>query len=182
MGRATAFEKFDASGYKQKTMELDRKLQYRILIALQSVYPDSMLVQELPGFSHDRQFMGNLFYLQEHGLLEGGDIREPGRCRSMVDAQITRLGLDFLADDGGLASVLKPFMLRLSSSDIIEEIEASLTRGEVDEQKRQGIVDSLKIMDPAAIREIVQHLVRNSAGDNIELLASFGSKTASDSG
>jgi len=159
-------------------MELNRKLQYRILTSLQSVYPDSMLVQELPAFSHDRHFMGNLFYLQEHGLIQGGDIREPGRCRSMVDAQITRLGLDFLADDGGPASMLEPFILRLSSSEILEEIEASLTRSEVDEQRRHDIVASLKIMDPAAIREIVRHLIRNSAGDHLDLLSGFGANTA----
>lgn len=159
-------------------MELNRKLQHRILSALRSVYPDSMLVQELPAFSHDRQFMGNLFYLQEHGLIQGGDIREPGRCRSMVDAQITRLGLDFLADDGGLASMLGPFTLRFSSSEIIEEIEASLHSGKVDEQTRREIVDSLKVMDPAGIREIVQHLIRSSAGDHVEELFSFGARAA----
>lgn len=159
-------------------MELDRKLQHLILTALRSVYPDSMLVQELPFFAHDRQFMGNLFYLQEHGLIQGGDIREPGRCRSMVDAQITRLGLDFLADDGGPASILGFFSLRLSSSEIVEEIEASLISGKVEEQTRQGIVDSLKVMDPAALRELVQGLIRSSACDHVELLCSSGSGTA----
>jgi len=159
-------------------MELNRKLQYQILTSLQSVYPDSMLVQELPGFSHDRQFMGNLFYLQEHDLIQGGDIREPGRCRSMVDAQITRLGLDFLADDGGLASMLGSFTLRFSSSEIIETIEASLYSDEVDEHIRQNIVDSLKVMDPAVIREIVQSLIRSSAGAHVELLSPCGSAPA----
>ena len=87
-------------------MELNRKLQKDILVALSEVYPDSLLVSALPGFSHDREFMGNLFYLQEYGVIDGGDIREPGQCRSMVDAQITKAGLDFLADDGGLNAIL----------------------------------------------------------------------------
>ena len=66
-------------------MELNRKLQRDILVALRDVYPDSLLVSALPGFFHNREFMGNLFYLQEHGIIHGGDIREPGQCRSMVD-------------------------------------------------------------------------------------------------
>ena len=62
-------------------MQLDRKLQADILHALEEVYPDSLLVEALPGYSNDRLYMANLFYLQEHGLIEGGDIREPGQCR-----------------------------------------------------------------------------------------------------
>lgn len=88
-------------------MILDRKLQREILEVLRIVYPDDMLVSALPGYVHDRQYMGNLFYLKEHGLIDGSDIREPGKCRSMIDVQITMTGLDFLAGDGGLSMILE---------------------------------------------------------------------------
>ena len=87
-------------------MELDRILQKKILIALSEVYPDAMLVDSLPGFLDERQYMANLFYLKEHRLIDGSDIREPGRCRSMIDVQITKDGLDLLADDGGIRAIL----------------------------------------------------------------------------
>ncbi len=88
-------------------MILDRKLQREILEVLRQVYPDDMLVTSLPGYVHDRQYMGNLFYLKEHGLIDGSDIREPGKCRSLIDVQITKDGLDFLAEDGGLNTILE---------------------------------------------------------------------------
>lgn len=88
-------------------MILDRKLQRQVLEVLRQVYPDDMLVSALPGFVHDKQFMGNLFYLREHGLIDGSDIREPGKCRSLIDVQITKTGLDFLAEDGGLKMILE---------------------------------------------------------------------------
>lgn len=87
-------------------MELNRILQKEILLALSEVYPDAMLVEALPHFVDDRAYMANLFYLKEHKLLDGSDIREPGRCRSMIDVQITKDGLDLLADDGGVAAIM----------------------------------------------------------------------------
>lgn len=87
-------------------MELNRTLQKEILMALSEVYPDAMLVEALPDFSDSRQYMANLFYLKEHKLIDGSDIREPGRCRSMIDVQITKDGLDLLADDGGIAAII----------------------------------------------------------------------------
>ncbi len=91
---------------KGAKMELDRALQKEILIALSEIYPDAMLVPSLPRFVDDRQFMGNLFYLKEHDLVDGTELREPGRCRSLIDIQITPKGLDFLAGDGGLQAII----------------------------------------------------------------------------
>lgn len=53
-------------------MQLDRLLQKQILICLSEIYPDAMLVSELPDFVHSREYMGNLFYLKEHDLIDGG--------------------------------------------------------------------------------------------------------------
>ncbi len=87
-------------------MELNRALQKEVLVTLSEVYPDAMMVPALPNYSEDRQYMANLFYLKEHKLVDGTELREPGQCKSLIDIQITREGLDFLADDGGIQAIL----------------------------------------------------------------------------
>ncbi len=152
-------------------MELNRILQREILISLKKVYPDSLLVSALPGFSDDRQFMGNLFYLQEHGLIEGGDVREPGRCRSMIDAQITRSGLDFLTDDGGLSAILGGVAVKLTSSEYIGAIDQALLHADLDDHERDVIQKSLLQMDNETAKELVLELIGLSVRGKVDFLA-----------
>ena len=56
------------------------------------------------------QFLGNLIYLREHGLVSGEITEEfsaGGAIKSMLWAVITAAGLDFIEDDGGLSAILK---------------------------------------------------------------------------
>ncbi len=153
-------------------MELKRKLQKDILVALSEVYPDSLLVSALPGFSHNREFMGNLFYLQEHGVIDGGDIREPGQCRSMVDAQITKAGLDFLADDGGLNAILGYQFVKLDASALVDSLHTLLQESEIDAEKCSAVTDKLTAMDDAALANLVVELLR-CGGSIAEALTTF---------
>lgn len=111
-------------------MTLNRELQFKILNALADTYPDSLLVSSLPQFNEERVYMANLFYLKEHGLIDGGDIREPGLCRSMVDAQITCKGLDFLANDGGVSALLHRF-IKFEVEELVEALARSDAFSEV---------------------------------------------------
>ena len=142
-------------------MELDRKLQYDILLALRDVYPDSLLVSAMPGFSNDRTFMGNLFYLQEHGVIDGGDIREPGQCRSMVDAQITKAGLDFLADDDGLKAILGKQTVKFEFAELAE---ALITNPDVENHDRLAQLNSSEVHD------LLLKLLRRTGRQQPELL------------
>lgn len=152
-------------------MELNRKLQKDILIALSQVYPDSMLVSALPGFSHDREFMGNLFYLQEHGVIDGGDIREPGQCRSMVDAQITKAGLDFLADDGGLKAIFGYQSVKIETSALVDSFLTLLQNNEVKDEERLAVEAKLNAMDGTALANLVLELVRRGGSIQQVLLS-----------
>ncbi|MDJ0623393.1 MAG: hypothetical protein QNJ17_10530 [Desulfocapsaceae bacterium] len=151
-------------------MELNRKLQYDILVALRDVYPDSLLVSAMPGFSHDREFMGNLFYLQEHEVIAGGDIREPGQCRSMVDAQITKKGLDFLADDGGLEAILGEQMVKFEINDLLEALVVD---------PENGNYDRLANLNASELHDMLLKLLRYSTQRQPELLATLLSANGS---
>jgi hypothetical protein len=157
-------------------MELNRKLQKDILVALSEVYPDSLLVSALPGFSHNREFMGNLFYLQEHGVIDGGDIREPGQCRSMVDAQITKTGLDFLADDGGLSAILGYRFIKLEASDVADLLLKMLEQADIGDDRRLAAAEQLNTMDNDALSNLVVRLLRHNGPPYEALDACFPSE------
>lgn len=139
-------------------MKLNRKIQADILHALEEVYPDSMLVQALPHYSDNREFMANLFYLQEHQLIEGGDIREPGQCRSMIDAQITKTGLDFLADDGGILAILGGPAVKFFYAELIELVENMLQNYSIPEKDLSSISSTMGAMTEKQLKALVTQL------------------------
>jgi len=132
-------------------------------VALQDVYPDSLLVSSLPGYSHDRKFMANMFYLQEHGFIEGGDIREPGQCRSMVDAQITKDGLDFLANDGGVPGILGLGSVKVDREQIIDAVKAGLFHLDLAESGNMKIDGLVNQMETLELRMFLLGLVEQGA-------------------
>ena len=91
-------------------MHLDRELQLTILQELRDNFPNDVAVHRLACYNEDQQFLGNLVYLREHGLVNG-EITEVisagGSIKSMPWAIITAAGLDFIEDDGGLSAILK---------------------------------------------------------------------------
>lgn len=142
-------------------------------MALADVYPDSLLVSSLPGFSSGRDFMGTLFYLQEHGMIAGGDIREPGRCRSMVDAQITKEGIDFLADDDGLQTILGRVRIRFDKGELVAMVDDALQKGEIGHARREVIVTSLYSMTPEALKKVIERFLAETIADNHERLSTL---------
>ena len=157
-------------------MILDRKLQLEILEALEEVYPDSLLVAALPRFVENREYMGNLFYLQEHGVIEGDDFREPGKCRSMVDVQITKDGLDFLAGDGGLKALLDRSQMRLHREDVTAAITTGIQQAGIDVEKQDKIKADLKALDCEELRLFLLRMVEESCGRG-EIISSLFSVT-----
>ncbi len=92
---------------------LDRNLQKEILATLSEFYPKSI---DLPAFEHlslsatsEHKLAANLFYMEEYGLLLSG--LQPTSDGSFFFAykeiKITAKGIDLLADDGGIAAILR---------------------------------------------------------------------------
>jgi len=138
-------------------MKINRKLQADILHALEEVYPD-------------RAYMANLFYLQEHGLIEGGDIREPGLCRSMIDVQITHAGLDFLADDGGLKAILGVQRINFQSYELIEVMKRIIQDSNLPHDELNALLHKVEKSDPLVLKEIVLGLLGSSGPDKLKII------------
>jgi hypothetical protein len=111
---------------------LDRTLQLEILKKLAEVYPDSVYFDDFYEFGTPeyRKAIANTFYLQSHGLLEPKSIlvsQTIGRNENTHQfgrATISALGMDFLADDGGLRAILETVTVKIEASQLAEILKA----------------------------------------------------------
>ncbi len=151
-------------------MKLDRHLQLAILTTLKKIYPDALLVQDLPGYAQDRHFMGNMLYLKEHSLITGGDIREPGKCRSMIDAELTREGLDFLEDDGGIKAILDQSVIRFERDDILSLFLEEVIKTTEKSQQTESLWERLQHTPADILKKIIEKLLVRVTRESPELL------------
>ncbi len=154
-------------------MKIHRQLQLNILKALQNIYPDALLVQNLPGYAMDSTFMGNLFYLREHGLIRGGDIREPGQCRSMIDVEITKDGLDLLENDGGFEAIINLQNLLIDRAEFISQLREKLRSTLGDDKKIQLIQGQLANLPSETLITILQEALLHTFSTSPEIIEPF---------
>ncbi len=156
-------------------MILDRRLQFEILTSLEDVYPDSLLVTSFSCYKETRKFMANLFYLKDHGLIDGGYYREPGLAPSMVDVQITVAGLDFLKGDDGFPAIIASRKISCDLLDVTHAIEAGLLEKEWDKELVEKLNTSLLQLEQEQLREIILALIKEGgkAKKNQDLLQLF---------
>ncbi len=76
-------------------MKPDKQLQLEILKAFRDVYPAVLVTYKIKAYKENEHFMANIFYLEEHNLLEGV-ARRNTVPPEIVTAKITAEGLDFL--------------------------------------------------------------------------------------
>ncbi len=157
----------------QTTMKISRQLQLSILKALQDIYPDALLVQNLPGFAMDKIFMGNLFYLREHGLIRGGDIREPGQCRSMIDAEITKDGLDLLENDGGINAIIDHHTLSIPKAEIIAKLMTRLHETSLETEKVTTIKSQLESLPNEKLVSLFKEILLEAITTSPKIMKSF---------
>jgi hypothetical protein len=91
-------------------MKLSRELQRQILERLADAYPDEIFEVALEFPEVDRfSVFYNLQYLSEHALVNSGVRKsQSGDTEDQwyeLGTKITAVGLDFLADDGGLGAI-----------------------------------------------------------------------------
>ncbi len=154
-------------------MKISRQLQLSILQALQDIYPDALLVQNLPGFAMDKIFMGNLFYLREHGLIRGGDIREPGQCRSMIDAEITKDGLDLLENDGGLDAIIDHHTLSIPKTEVIAKLITRLHETSLEAEKITTIKNQLESLPNKTLISLFREVLFEAITTSPEIIDPF---------
>lgn len=140
-------------------MKLDRELQLEILRRLEAIYPmqaDNMhLLFHEPGLAS-----ANIHYLSEHGLVDakfssciGSGIPEPFLTK------INHRGMDFLADDGGLGSILGVVTIKLHEETIKGLIEAKIAASDLAEEEKTSIRSVIRGLPAEATKRLTEKLL-----------------------
>jgi hypothetical protein len=159
---------------------MDRDLQRRILEYLAEKYPftdfpDFLgdIFSELPSDEEIERYHKvafNINYLQEHGLISGGMIIGVDNRPSFYDMKITKTGLDFLEDDGGLSAILGTVTVKLHSDTIKEVIQSKIENSQLPPEKKSRIKFLISTLSGEALKTVTQSLVKDGINSIPDLL------------
>jgi hypothetical protein len=141
-------------------MSLDRDLQRQILEELAQKYPEPVDFYLHEHFE-EKMFQANLFYLQEHGLINGklrGEVLED-HGRRIGWATITKDGLDFLADDGGLSAIVHPGTVRFDAHNVRALFEDKIIASPLSEEEKERLLKKFKNVSGETLQSIVLKLI-----------------------
>lgn len=159
-------------------MELNRDLQRTILEKLAAAYPGdtSAAWKEIENLASEELIIGNLLYLEAHGLLRSGLGRAIGSKWRINTAQfqITHLGLDFLQDDGGLSAVLGVVTIKFHDDTIKSLIEAKILQSDLPQPDKKRWTDQLRSLPAEATKHLVLKLVDKGLDSGPAALAAIG--------
>lgn len=134
-------------------MKLDRELQLEILNSLAAEYP-SWLTSESPS----AEFEANCWYLFEHGLVELGLTTKKDR-HTTKRCKITAAGMDFMADDGGLGSILGVVEVRLHADTVIALIGSRIDDSDLPSEQKGAIKSRLSDLPKHALHHLTSRLI-----------------------
>ncbi len=138
-------------------MKLNRDLQHAILEKLAEAYPGltTGAWREIQQMADEETIIGNLLYLEAHGLVETSLKRTlSGKFTFAGKLEITARGLDFLADDGGLSAILGVVTIRLHDDTLKSLIAAKIQASDLPQPDKKRWTDQLRSL-PA---ETTKHL------------------------
>ena len=127
---------------------LDRELQRALLLQMQDIYPRNVV--RFSGVGPLAAVGANIAYLSEHGLCR---VEGPNSAHGLGPTTITRAGLDFLADDGGLSAILGVVTVKLHPDTIRDLIAAKIDASPLHEEKKAGLRAALAKLPAAALQE-----------------------------
>ncbi|KVF71052.1 hypothetical protein WS75_23045 [Burkholderia sp. FL-7-2-10-S1-D7] len=139
-------------------MKLDREYQKEVLTALAEIYP-SLGHAELVGDVSEEARSANLYYLAEHGLIT--DSAKPNLDSSFhyQPARITKDGMDFLAEDGGLSAILGVVTIKLHEDTIKSLIESKIMESDLPAGDKPRFVDALRSLPADATKHLTMKLL-----------------------
>lgn len=156
-------------------MLLDREMQLAILTDLSEVYPAYIRMDEKYEFGTDayRKFVANLAYLESHKLISeksilvsktlGDYYAQPSR------SAITHTGMDFLADDGGLSSILGVVTIKFEAEQFRTILESMILSSNLPTERKQTMIDTLRELPAESIKHLTTRIV-DMGWDNLDSL------------
>lgn len=141
-------------------MTLDRKLQLLILERAAAAYPASLQPGEFNLDNETADIVRNIYYLHEHGLIQASFSQVIGyRVQRPLEVKATHRGLDFLADDGGLSSILGVVTIKFHEEALKAIIESKISGSELPEEEKSSLMRSVRELPGETIKQLTARLV-----------------------
>jgi hypothetical protein len=139
-------------------MKLDREFQKEVLHALAEIYPGLGHADQVGDVSDDVR-AANLFYLAEHGLMTECARLNMDNSIYYAPARITKDGMDFLADDGGLSAILGVVTIKLHEDTLRELIGQRIADSDLAQPDKKRLLDQLRELPGETIKHLTLKLV-----------------------
>lgn len=159
-------------------MNVNRELQREILKYAKDQYPDFAEGKKIDAIYYecfppedetyegdfdritgDKELIGNLNYLEEHGLII--HFEELGFTPTI---KITAKGIDFLEDDGGLSAILRTVTVKFDAQNLRELVAAGLLP-HVPEEKKGIVREALSKASGTVLQTAVAKMVEKGMSD-----------------
>lgn len=141
---------------------LDRNLQFAILDDLKGKYPNDVPMRQISCHVDDNSFQQNLFYLLDHGLIDGkihNNRRISNIGKTLLTAGITAKGLDFLEDDGGLGAILNKVVIKFDDEDLAALILSRVERSDAPQEKKNELMATIRSLPAEAVKTVYTRLI-----------------------
>lgn len=138
---------------------LDRGLQRQVLQRLADDYPTTVDAGYLGEIAPGNSLAVNIAYLEEHRLVIAKWAGARNAGAPLMSAEITKSGMDFLADDGGLSAILGVVTVQLHEDTLKELVAEKIRTAELPESERQRFLASLRELPGEATKHLVLRLL-----------------------
>ncbi|WP_448682614.1 hypothetical protein [Pseudomonas nicosulfuronedens] len=138
-------------------MKINRALQKELLEHLRDVYPRES--GNVGRIGEPDETLGNLYYLQELGLIELAASNYIDGTKKVHHATITAQGIDFLEDDGGVSAILGTVTVKLHEDTLRQLIEAKVQASDLPPEQKSGILKALREAPGETTKQLITKLV-----------------------
>lgn len=141
-------------------MTIDRNIQRQVLENLMQAYPNHLSSDTYTSitslFADDDSFVGNLLYLEDHGLIISG--LKQGTNNYTINSsamKITAKGIDFLQQDGGLSAILNVTTIKFHR-DAVVVLEDLIAISNMTAEEKEKAKSTLEELSLEALKVVVQ--------------------------
>lgn len=147
-------------------MILDRALQKELLMKMSSTYPNPYRLDKeyTSETTQYKQVTANLYYLVQHGLIEQYSVAKStgigGYSKIFIELPtITHKGMDFLADDGGLSTILGVVTVKFHEDSIKQILEHRITESDLPNDDKKSLLGALRELPAESIKHLTLKLL-----------------------
>ena len=155
-----------ALGSGGENMILDRKLQLELLEKMSSTYPDfyNFNHEYLEGTGGYAEVVANLYYLQQHNLIEERSTLRSNAMDGLKRLQIhlptiNQNGMDFLANDGGLSAILSTVTIKIDTEQFRQILLMKVSESNLPLDQKNQITSVLQELPAENIKHLSTKLL-----------------------